>query len=354
MIDPTWNDTLAAAGLRPAGTEPLRFDTVEAEARAAAAATVVAPLAHLAPIAVTGEERVPFLQGQTSNDVRRVDASHAQLTSVNTPKGRVFAIGVLHADGERLLLWSERALIDSLRKRLQMYVLRAKATLTDARTERLAIGISGPETARVLESCGLALPHAVWGMWERPATESALWERPLAANGPPSVEVVRLPGVQPRALIACDAESAAGVLKALASHATLVGTEAWRLTDIHAGVPTVLPETQDLWVAQMLNLDLLGGIHFDKGCYTGQEIIARVHYLGKLKQRLYEARIDMAVAPGAPVSIDGSDGQAVGETVISATDGGGRNAMLAVLRVEHTDGPLSVDSHLLHDLMTYL
>ncbi|MFT4047916.1 MAG: hypothetical protein QM661_14655, partial [Solimonas sp.] len=118
---------------------------------------------------------------------------------------------------------------------------------------------------------------------------------------------------------------------------------AWRRADIESGVPVVFMETRDHFVAQMANLDLLGGISFNKGCYTGQEIVARLHYLGQLKRRLFVARIDGAPpAPGSDVLAAGeanASGQAVGEIVDAVADGDGALASV-VLQLGARDAPL--------------
>jgi tRNA-modifying protein YgfZ len=107
---------------------------------------------------------------------------------------------------------------------------------------------------------------------------------------------------------------------------------------IEAGVPVVVPATQDHWVAQMANLDRIGGISFDKGCYTGQEVVARLHYLGNLKKRMFRVQGSGAPpAPGTPIHEGLGDGQSVGDIVDAVDSGGGRFVASAVLQIAHAE-----------------
>ena len=113
-----------------------------------------------------------------------------------------------------------------------------------------------------------------------------------------------------------------------------LGFEAWRRADLVAGVPTVYAESREMFVPQMANIDLLGGISFNKGCYTGQEIVARLHYLGQLKRRMFLLRALVDARPGMPVYDAAGDGQAVGEVVDAVADGDA-TLLLAVLQLSH-------------------
>lgn len=267
---------------------------------------MTAQLAHLAVLRISGADRVALLQGQTSNDARKVDASHAQLTSFSNPKGRCHAIAVLAAQGETLLLVTEASIAPTLAKRLSMYVLRSKAKV---------------ELAADLAVCGGPASAAAWSVETEAATLG-----------------IALPGG--RRLLLVPTEAAAGFSD---------GSAAWRLADIAAGLPTVLPETAEHFVPLWLGLERLGAIDFKKGCYTGQEIVARTHYLGQAKQQLYRARCDAAAPPGTKLYA-GTD-QSIGELVIATPDGSS-HALLAVLR-ESAPGAvitLGAGGHRLSDL----
>ncbi|MGQ0587855.1 MAG: CAF17-like 4Fe-4S cluster assembly/insertion protein YgfZ, partial [Gammaproteobacteria bacterium] len=239
--------------------------------------TFAVALPSLALIEVGGADAGAFLQGQLSNDIRALAPERAQLSSYNSPKGRMLAVLHVLARGDSYVLELQRSLLDATLKRLRMFVLRSKVTVAEA---PLAIlGVAGSQAEAVLLGAGLRAPAA--------ALECA-WAGEVC--------VTRRLGDAPRFTVLVPAAQADGLARKLGAdpaHAT-----AWKLADIEAGVPTVHPETSDHFVAQMCNLDALGGISFDKGCYTGQEIIARVHYRGAVKRHMQPLRLDGS--PPAP------------------------------------------------------
>lgn len=253
-------------------------------------------LDHLAVIRTSGADAESFLQGQLSGDVRQTTTSRAQWTSYNSPKGRVLAVLLLLRDADGFGLVLPRALLEPILKRLRMFVLRAKVKL----------------------EAGARTPLGIFG-----AFDGASAQRMDVVDSEYG-RVVRVPGESPRYL--CMPTS--GSMDAAES-----GAEAWRLADIRAGVPIVFPQTQERFVAQMLNLDQLNGIGFDKGCYTGQEVIARLHYLGQLKRRMFLLEGEGAAPPpGTAVYNTGGGAQAVGEIVDAIADGAGFTAS-AVLQL---------------------
>lgn len=272
------------------------------------------PLPGIGIIEATGAEAGAFLQGQLSNDILALDAGASQLAAYCNPKGRMLALFrvIRRQDGYLLLL--PRALLANVLKRLRMYVLRAKVTLADVSDRWAALGVSGEQAAALLAAQGLELPDAPdAGRWQ---DDAGIW---------------RLRGERPRALVLAPAERMAQLWTALAS-LPRVGEPVWRLLDIRAGVPEILPGAQESIIPQMANLDLIGGISFTKGCYPGQEIVARMHYLGNLKRRTYRLLIDGdAPAPGAEVR--DANGALAGEVVMAAPGPDGRSEALAVLQM---------------------
>ena len=236
--------------------------------------TIAAELTQLALIEARGPDALAFLQGQLSNDVRKAAPERAQLSSYNSPKGRMLAVLHLLRRDDAILLELHASLLEAVLKRLRMYVLRSKVTLA-AVSDRALLGLAGPDAGAVLSAAGLPAPA-----------------EPLACAWSDDVAVLRRLGATPRYTILAPVGQR-DALRARLATSTQPGTPAdWRRLDIEAGVPTVYPETQDRFVAQMCNLDALGGISFDKGCYTGQEIIARVHYRGAVKRHMEARRLD--------------------------------------------------------------
>ena len=280
---------------------------------------------ELAWLRISGADAETFLQGQLSNDVRLLGAAQAQLSSYNSPKGRMLAVLTLLRDGGDILAELHRSVADATLARLKMFVLRAKVTVTAA-GDIDAIGLIGREAAATLAALGLPAPEA-----------------PLHCATAAGVHVVRRLGDEPRYSLV-GAREAIAALRARLPAAVDDG-RAWRRADIVAAVPVVMAETRDHFVAQMANLDLHGGISFTKGCYTGQEIVARLHYLGQLKRRMFRARVaGPAPAPGSDVHADGEaafSGQAVGEIVDAVDDGDGAIASV-VLQISARDAALRI------------
>jgi folate-binding protein YgfZ len=260
-------------------------------------ATIALPLTQLGLIEVRGADAAAFLQGQLSNDVRKVEPARAQLSSYNSAKGRMLAVlHVLRAGDDAFLLEVHRGVLDAVLKRLKMFVLRSKVTL--AASDRALHGIAGPGAAAALAALNLPAPGA-----------------PLECAAAGDTLVMRRLGATPRFSV---------IGPAGAGLRTTGDPLDWQRLDIEAGVPTIYPPTQDRFVAQMCNLDTLGGISFDKGCYTGQEIIARVHYRGAVKRHMEGRRIEgPPPAPGTRLPD--------GEVVDAVAAAGGAGSLVLVV-----------------------
>lgn len=318
MMNDRWKEFLIAADalFEPDGT--VRFDTVDVEARAAAGGTIVAPLTHLSLIRVTGTDALSFLQNQLSNDVAQMDAGHTRLAAYCDPKGRMLALfRVFQRDGD-LFLQVPAALVADTLVRLRQFVMRAKVTLAHADTELIQLGLAGPDAAERLETAiGVTLT----------ATET------VATTA--DTTVLRLPGIEPRFALIAPITTAGPLWRTLCANTSRAGTHAWNWLEIVAGIPTILPATRAEFVPQMANLDLIGGISFTKGCYPGQEIVARLHYLGRLKQRMVLAHIDIGPCPqpGDPVYTPDLPGQATGRIINAAPAPGDGFDLLVVVHI---------------------
>ncbi|WP_020650140.1 CAF17-like 4Fe-4S cluster assembly/insertion protein YgfZ [Solimonas variicoloris] len=291
---------------------------------------------ELAWLRVSGADAETFLQGQLSNDVRRLSAGQAQLSSYNSPKGRMLAVLHLVRSGDDILIELPRAIADATLARLKMFVLRAKVAIAPA-DDLDALALIGDDAPAMMPFFKLPVPAAPLQCLRDEARGLTVVRR--------LGRLTRFTVLGPREAIAA---LRAQIPEAMREPEGLL----WRRADIDCGIPVVLPETRDHFVAQMANLDLLGGISFDKGCYTGQEIVARLHYLGQLKRRLFTARIDgPAPAPGTAVHAAGET-QAVGEIVDAVPAGDGAVASLvlqlgaleAALRVGETGASLTLTS----------
>jgi len=284
-------------------------------ARDTAALCDVSPLAVLA---IGGSDAAAFLHGQLSSDVTGLGADACQYTSYNSPGGRMLANFVLwragpdRADGFHALLPGDIA--EAVRKRLAMFVLRSKVMLTDASATVARYGVGGPRATEAVRGALGAAPPA------------------FATARIGAVVVLGLPG--PRYLVLAPAGEAGTTFEALARHAKPAGFEAWQWLTIRAGVPLITSATQDRFVPQAANWDVLGGVNFQKGCYTGQEIVARTQYLGRLKERLGAFHADATtIAPGDRLFSATFGDQPCGTVVNAASAPGGGCDLLAVLQL---------------------
>ncbi len=295
----------------------LHFGNPERERRAATGGSVICDLSHHGMIRVQGEDAARFLQGQLTNDSARVDDSHSQLSGYCTPKGRLLAIFRLFARDNAIWLRLPATLLDPTLARLRKYVLMSKVTLEPVGNEFAAIGLSGPRCEDELAAAiGAAAPATVDGAVTRDG-----------------LTVIRVPGLHPRFEIHGPIEAMSKLWQRLDVHAAPVGAGVWLLLDILAGVPEVLPETVEEFIPQTVNLDLLGAISFNKGCYTGQEIVARLHYRGTVKRRMYlaECAIEQTPPPGSAVHAAGAD-QPAGQVVVAAPAAErGQNLLISVV-----------------------
>ena len=312
-----WHEFLASQGAALADGQVRSFGDEQSELQAAAAGNVIADLSHLGLIQVEGADAPTFLQGQVTSDIRQLDGSNSHYAGYCTPKGRMLALFLAFAQQDRIYLQLNGALLEPIMKRLKMYVLRSKAVITDASANIVRIGLAGEQASASLRELFAQVPEK--------AHEFVTLE-----NG----ALLRLPGPVPRYELFCDPVQATAIWTQLAQHHRPVGKSGWEWLEIQAGIPDITPQTQEAFVPQMVNLDSLGGISFKKGCYTGQEIVARTHYLGKVKRRMQLAHVDSSDAPQAGDALHTTDGAEIGQVVRSAPAPQGGHDILAELRLE--------------------
>jgi folate-binding protein YgfZ len=276
-------------------------------------------LSHFGLIRISGADSREFLQGQLTNDINAVTPALAQFSSYCNPKGRMLGSFWIFQRDEDLYLQLPAGLLESVLKRLRMFVLRSDASLHDASAELARFGISGDCSADLL-------PFA-------PGDAKACQTRD-------QVTVIRLPGDRPRFELIGPPEILAQTWRRLLDSAEQAGPDFWSLMDIRAGMPTVFEDTIEAFVPQMANLQLIGGISFTKGCYTGQEVVARMQYLGKLKRRMYHAHVDTTQAPvrGTEVFSPSSESaQGAGRVVDVAASPQGGYELLAVVQISSAE-----------------
>ena len=320
-----WQQFLQQRGATLQDGITLHYTDTSSELIATRDSTVLCDLGQLGVLRVSGEEAQSFLQNLLSNDIREVNPGHAQLSSLNSPKGRMLASMLIWRDGGDYLLQLPSALCEPIRKKLSMYVLRAKVKIADA--EIVSLGVSGAQAEASLRALFGELPQQSFEV----------------VNGAAS-SLIKLG--EHRWQISATPQRAQEIWAAIAAQP--VGSACWDWLNIRAGFPVILPQTQEQFVAQMVNFEVLGGVNFKKGCYPGQEIVARMQHLGKPKRRMYLAHIDgptnnnMGPQPGDELYSADMEGQSSGMIVNAAAAPGGGFDVLAVVQIA------SHDAHPIH------
>ncbi len=271
------------------------------------------PLAHLGVITISGVDAAAFLQGQITCNVNDLSDTKSSIGAMCNPKGRAIATFLLVKNADVFLMILPLELLPLVHKKLQMYVLRSKVTLTDSSDELCLIGLSEEILA------------------------DSLVNEPLFATSRQDNIVINFAR---RSLIIAEVAKAKSLWTEQLNKGFKPESPAqWRYLDILSGIPWLTVATSEEFIPQMLNLDKLGGISFSKGCYTGQEIVARTHYLGKTKREMFVAESDTLVAPEPNSSIidDSADTeQSIGK-VLYAQIRQSTCKMLVVLQVSETN-----------------
>jgi folate-binding protein YgfZ len=269
-------------------------------------------LTHLGLLRFSGADAITFLQGQVSNDTRPLSGGAPVLAAYSTPQGRVVAVLRLLPHSSGILAVLPRDLVESTQERLRKYVMRSKVTIDNVSQTFTVIGLSRAEAATL---ASLPLPDATHAYVDQ--------------NG---IGVTQVGHDADRLWVVAEPSALPAAAHGATGDSTAAADNAWRLADIRAGLPQVYAANQEQFVAQMLNLDLIDGISFTKGCYTGQEIIARTQHLGRIKRRLFRIQLpeggNWAVGQTLPLA----DGRNARLTEVARTDNG--YEALAVLTLE--------------------
>ena len=273
-------------------------------------------IAPLGVIRAAGADAASFLNGQLTNDIEKLGPAQARFAGYCSAKGRLLASFIAwKTPTDDVLLACHASVLPATLKRLGMFVLRAKCKLSDASAEVPLFGLAGTAAASVIGD----LP--VWGRRD---------------DG--SSQIVRLP-------------DAAGVVRALVASPAAAPAEdlplaTWQWLEVQSGVPGIEAATVEQFVPQMLNFELVGGVNFQKGCYPGQEVVARSHYRGTAKRRTFLFDIDTVAAPGQEVFHSADPGQPAGLIANAAPrpDGAGTSALVEVKLIALDGGSLHLGS----------
>jgi tRNA-modifying protein YgfZ len=272
-------------------------------------------LSHLGLLEVSGADALTFLQGQVTNDVKLLTmSSNAHFSGYCNPKGRLLALFLAFYHKDHFHLQFNHELLEPIMKRLKMYVMRSKVEIRNVSENILKFGINGSDAASILATSFANIPSQDYEF-----------------TNPENAVILKLPSIgdDSRFEIFTSVEHGTSVFNALKERCELVEKSYWDWLEIQAGIPEVVTATQEQFVPQMLNLDILNGINFKKGCYTGQEIVARTHYLGSVKRRTYLAEIVSKESPKAGDKVLDAQNNEIGQFVrVAANKTSGFDALV--------------------------
>lgn len=282
---------------------------------------IVSPLSDFTVLAITGDDRHRFLHGQFINDLNLIKSPAAQLSAWCNPKGQVISNFIIINTGTSYLLIFKSDLKEYIQKRLFMFILRSNVKIEDISESSPLIGIANANNL-----------SALTGKTPENAGEV------IAADG---LIIVSHPDNSRRYLVTGTIEA---LIKKLPEfNIKLSDSSVWNLLDIKAGLPWITQETQEQFLPQMLNLDALQGLSYQKGCYPGQEVIARLHYRGEVKKRLQLIKSNNELIVGSDIYLNDSENK-VG-MVINSVNNSDVNYGLAVIELDQISKKMISNNH---------
>ena len=298
-----WNALLAQFGGVVEAGNPTHFPhTVSADKAA------LCDLSYRGLISVRGSEAQTFLARQFTADILNLGPNQSQLSGYCSQKGRLLAVFRLFIHEGAICLEMPRSLVEPILKRLRMFVLRADVALEDSSETLVRIGLLGED----------------------------LNDQPPMHQ--PQLTTLSIPGVLPRFEIIGSPTVMQQYWQELARTRIAIDSRLWEQQDILAGLPVIFPQTAEAFVPQMVNLQLVGGVSFTKGCYPGQEIVARTQYLGTLKRRMYLLHSDNGDLPAPGDFIfSATDSEQKTGTVVHAQASASGTDLLAVVEIQATE-----------------
>ena len=278
-------------------------------------------------IKVEGDDRVPFLQGQLTQDIKLISHDKALFAGFCNPKGRVLAFMLCFEEHDSIYIQIDSSIAEPILRRLKMYVLRSKVSLNLLDNQFTCVGFVGSKT---FLNQGIKLP-----------------ENYLDIVRSHDVMIMRVGKNTERYQLMGDTTKVNTFMKLNLAEYTSMSIESWDNLNIFDGIPNIYPTTQEAFIPQSINMDLIDGINFKKGCYTGQEIVARTHYLGKVKRRMFRAFIESEddLTPGEQIINEKKE--AIGQLVRSAKENELRTNMLIELRVDQAHEALYIKNHVI-------
>ncbi|PWQ93680.1 YgfZ/GcvT domain-containing protein [Leucothrix arctica] len=299
------------------------FGNPNRERRIAPQGAVLSNLADRGLLEVSGADAESFLQNQLTNDITKIDDKTHQLTAWCSPKGRVIANFRAFKRGQSIFLIMSRDMVETVMTKLSRYIMMSKVSISDATDSLVHFGYAGENAQSDLEL-----------ILDKVPTE------PNQTMSVGQLTILRLPGNTPRFEVFGDVAEASALWVKCNVRAAPVSSQAWDYINILAGRPVITAESTEVWIPQMINLTDIDGVDFQKGCYPGQEVVARLHYLGKNKRRMFNVEITTHDVPKANDSIVLEDGTEVGKILNAVINPDDNVQALVILKIADSEKPL--------------
>lgn len=282
--------------------------------------TILCDLSQYSTLVIAGDDALSFMQGQFTNDVEKIDANNSQINAFCNKKGRMIANFRLFKHQNNYFISIKDSLVDLSIEHLQNYILRAHVAIQDVSEQLIHLGLSGNKSPALLEEF----------------IENIKIENDSVSHNENYI-AIRVAGPQPRYEIFCSLEYAKVLWEKLADQVDVVDASSWEYLNIQAGIPFIDSNTSGEFIPQMTNMELINGVSFTKGCFTGQEIVARTHYLGKQKRRTYRIRITSDTEPKAGDQLateTSTDNQYTGTLISIHPTANNKYEALAVIQIK--------------------
>jgi folate-binding protein YgfZ len=324
----SWKEFLIDNGAEFEADKLVSFGNPSRESRIPPQGSVLSDLSDRGIIEVHGVDAKDFLQSQFTNDISRVTQDKHQLSAWCNPKGRVLATFRVFKRGNNYYLSVSADLIELILKRLRMFVMRSDVTIEDISKSLIHFGYAEERAEGDLQTI---------------LAKDTVPIEPNQTLQHDSLSILRLPGTVPRFEVFGELKDAQDLWERCNVRAAPVSSSGWDYLNIVAGLPVVCEESSTAWIPQMLNLQVIDGVDFQKGCYPGQEIVARLKYLGKNKRRMYRIEINSNDLPvvGQKIYAEGERAYA-GKVLTAVINPSGKVEALAVLKIALVHHSLSL------------
>lgn len=321
-----WKEFLLSNGADQDDDGLFRYSDEDISNKKAMNVNTICDLSHFSTLVIAGDDARSFMQGQFTNDVAKVDANTSQLSAFCNTKGRMIANFRLFEHNGHYFLNLKSDLVELSIKHLQNYILRAQVAIQDVSEQLIHLGISGSNTTELLSTFIENVNEEV---------DSISFNEDYVA--------IRIAGAAPRYEVFCSYEHARSLWEQITQQAEVINSSSWDYLNIQAGIPAIDANSSEEFVPQMANMELINGVSFTKGCFPGQEIVARMHYLGKLKKRCYKVHIDTENKPATGDKLFAENaraGQNTGSIIQAEKNPDSGYDALAVIQIADTESNL--------------